>query len=230
MQKYAEMQTCASKHLRVLCCFSQKITLEDLFLLPIVESSFDGNFDIDSKSQKHNQNTHESLQREINMSKSSIIPDKVIQDIVDYVVDYEVRSEEAMRTARYALMDSIGCALLALQYPHCTKLLGPVVEGTVVPKGVRVPGTKVLSRDIHPLIYYYYYLLYTKILRSIDLLLFPTREQPFDTTHTIAHHLTTIVSSCSTLSLEHSTLVPWSAGLTTMTRGSLQRYDQTSDH
>lgn len=73
---------------------------------------------------------------------TSTTPDKAIQDIVDYVVDYQVKSEEALRTARYVLMDSIGCALLALQYPQCTKLLGPLVEGTIVPNGVRIPGTK----------------------------------------------------------------------------------------
>lgn len=68
-------------------------------------------------------------------------PDREMVDIADYVIDYEVRSDEAMSTARYALMDSLGCALLALKLPECTKLLGPVVPGTSVPLGVRVPGT-----------------------------------------------------------------------------------------
>ncbi|SDK21165.1 2-methylcitrate dehydratase [Microbulbifer yueqingensis] len=72
--------------------------------------------------------------------------DRVIQDIADYVLDYEIESEEAWDTARYCLMDSIGCGLLALGFPECTKLLGPVVDGTQVPHGARVPGTR-LSLD-----------------------------------------------------------------------------------
>ncbi|MEJ2684264.1 MAG: bifunctional 2-methylcitrate dehydratase/aconitate hydratase [Candidatus Sulfobium sp.] len=68
-------------------------------------------------------------------------PDREMTDIADYIVDYVVDSETAMDTARYALMDSIGCALLALKHPECTRLIGPVVPGTYVPLGVRVPGT-----------------------------------------------------------------------------------------
>jgi 2-methylcitrate dehydratase len=68
-------------------------------------------------------------------------PDREMADIADYVIDYVVDSETAMDMARYALMDSIGCALLALKYPECTKLIGPVVPGTSVPLGVRIPGT-----------------------------------------------------------------------------------------
>lgn len=69
-------------------------------------------------------------------------PDREMVDIADYVTDYVIDSNEAYDTARYVLMDSIGCALLALRYPECAKLLGPVVPGTVVPLGVRVPGTQ----------------------------------------------------------------------------------------
>ncbi|WP_237064863.1 bifunctional 2-methylcitrate dehydratase/aconitate hydratase [Microbulbifer guangxiensis] len=68
--------------------------------------------------------------------------DRVIQDIADYVLDYRIDSGEAWETARYCLMDTLGCGLLALGFPECTKLLGPLVEGTVVPNGVRVPGTR----------------------------------------------------------------------------------------
>jgi 2-methylcitrate dehydratase len=68
-------------------------------------------------------------------------PDQVILDIAEYVTDYEIDSSEAYGTARLCLMDSLGCALLALRYPECTKLLGPVVPGTIVPNGARVPGT-----------------------------------------------------------------------------------------
>ncbi|BAU74102.1 2-methylcitrate dehydratase [Metapseudomonas furukawaii] len=67
--------------------------------------------------------------------------DAVIQDIADYVLDYRVESREALDTARHCLLDSLGCALLALRFPECTKLLGPLVEGTQVPQGARVPGT-----------------------------------------------------------------------------------------
>lgn len=69
-------------------------------------------------------------------------PDQVLADMADYVVNTSIESAEAYETARYCLMDSLGCGLLALRYPECTKLLGPVVPGTVVPNGARVPGTQ----------------------------------------------------------------------------------------
>ncbi|MGI9250273.1 MAG: bifunctional 2-methylcitrate dehydratase/aconitate hydratase [Pseudohongiellaceae bacterium] len=68
-------------------------------------------------------------------------PDKVLVDIADYVCDFEIDSDEAYNTARNCLMDTLGCGLLALRFPECSKLLGPLVEGTVVPGGARVPGT-----------------------------------------------------------------------------------------
>jgi 2-methylcitrate dehydratase len=68
-------------------------------------------------------------------------PDKVLIDIADYSLNYEIKSELAYTTARYCLMDTLGCGLEALEYPACTKLLGPIVPGTVVPHGARVPGT-----------------------------------------------------------------------------------------
>ncbi|QVM93191.1 2-methylcitrate dehydratase [Pseudomonas entomophila] len=67
--------------------------------------------------------------------------DQILQAIADYVLDYQVDSAEALDTARNCLMDTLGCGLLALRFPECTKLLGPLVEGTVVPHGARVPGT-----------------------------------------------------------------------------------------
>ncbi|TLX53712.1 2-methylcitrate dehydratase [Stutzerimonas nosocomialis] len=67
--------------------------------------------------------------------------DPVIQDIADYVLSYRVESPEALDTARNCLMDTLGCGLLALRFPECTKHLGPLVEGTLVPHGARVPGT-----------------------------------------------------------------------------------------
>ncbi|MFT6085128.1 MAG: 2-methylcitrate dehydratase [Glaciecola sp.] len=72
--------------------------------------------------------------------------DHVIQDIADYVVNFKISSEEALDTARNCLMDTLGCGLLALRFPECTKHLGPIVQGTLVPNGARVPGTS-LSLD-----------------------------------------------------------------------------------
>src|SRR5258708_10833088 len=68
-------------------------------------------------------------------------PDKVLTLIADYVAKYSVESEEAYRTARYCLMDPLGCGLEALESPACTKLLGPIDPETVVPHGAKVPGT-----------------------------------------------------------------------------------------
>jgi len=68
-------------------------------------------------------------------------PDKVLVDIADYVLKHKVKSAEAYETARYCLMDTLGCGFEALEYPACTKLLGPIVPGTVVPNGAKVPGT-----------------------------------------------------------------------------------------
>lgn len=67
--------------------------------------------------------------------------DALLEEITDYVLNKEVTSAEAFSTARYVLLDTLGCGILALQYPECTKLLGPVVPGTIVPNGTRVPGT-----------------------------------------------------------------------------------------
>ncbi len=67
--------------------------------------------------------------------------DQVIVDIVDYVLNYEIKSDLAFRTAHYCLLDTLGCGFEALTYPACTKLLGPIVPGTVVPNGAKVPGT-----------------------------------------------------------------------------------------
>jgi len=67
--------------------------------------------------------------------------DLLLEEIADYVLYKDVSGEEAFTTAHYVLLDSLGCAVLALRYPACTKLLGPVVPGTVVPNGTRVLGT-----------------------------------------------------------------------------------------
>ena len=68
-------------------------------------------------------------------------PDKVLTDIADYALDYKVESDLAYKTAQFCLIDTLGCGLEALEYPACTKLLGPIVPGTLVPDGARVPGT-----------------------------------------------------------------------------------------
>ncbi|OWT66375.1 bifunctional 2-methylcitrate dehydratase/aconitate hydratase [Candidimonas nitroreducens] len=69
-------------------------------------------------------------------------PDQVLVDIVDYVLDYTIQSDLAYETARNCLIDTLGCGLEALEYPACRKLLGPIVPGTVVPHGAKVPGTQ----------------------------------------------------------------------------------------
>ncbi len=67
--------------------------------------------------------------------------DKVIAEIADYVCAPRKFSAEAMQTARYCLMDTLGCGLQALMYPACTKLMGPWVPGATMAGGARVPGT-----------------------------------------------------------------------------------------
>ena len=68
-------------------------------------------------------------------------PDKALVDIADYVTGYEIRSEVAYETARYCLMDTLACGFMALKYPACARMLGPVVPGATMPGGARVPGT-----------------------------------------------------------------------------------------
>ncbi len=68
-------------------------------------------------------------------------PDKVLTDIADYALHLKIDSDLAYATARFCLIDTLGCGLEALEYPACTKLLGPIVPGTLVPNGARVPGT-----------------------------------------------------------------------------------------
>src|SRR5262245_43725296 len=68
-------------------------------------------------------------------------PDQALVDIADYVCTYEVRSDAAYETARYCLMDTLACGFMALKYPACTRMMGPVVPGATMPGGSRVPGT-----------------------------------------------------------------------------------------
>jgi len=68
-------------------------------------------------------------------------PDQVLVNIADYAAKFKITSKDAYATAHYCLLDTLGCGFEALEYPACTKLLGPVVPGTVVPNGAKVPGT-----------------------------------------------------------------------------------------
>ena len=74
-------------------------------------------------------------------------PDQVLVDIADYVIDYQIQSPEAFATARYMLLDSLGCAMLAMKHPECVKHLGPLVPGASMAGGVKVPGT---SHELDP--------------------------------------------------------------------------------
>ncbi|MGR5151492.1 bifunctional 2-methylcitrate dehydratase/aconitate hydratase [Photobacterium swingsii] len=74
-------------------------------------------------------------------------PDALLVKIADYVANSEIHSSEAYNTARNCLMDTLGCGLLALRFPECTKHLGPIVPGTTVRHGARVPGT---SHELDP--------------------------------------------------------------------------------
>lgn len=75
-------------------------------------------------------------------------PDAELVAIADYVCDTVVDSVEAIDTAYYCLLDSLGCAMLAMRYPACTKHLGAIIPGTVVPLGARIPGT---SHELDPI-------------------------------------------------------------------------------
>src|SRR5690625_2158280 len=68
-------------------------------------------------------------------------PDQILVDMARYAIEHQIESSEAYDTARYCLLDSLACAIMALKYPACTKLLGPVVEGADMVDGVKIPGT-----------------------------------------------------------------------------------------
>ncbi|GIN76454.1 MULTISPECIES: bifunctional 2-methylcitrate dehydratase/aconitate hydratase [Bacillus] len=74
---------------------------------------------------------------------------QLLEEIADYTVNAKISSEEAIETARYVLMDTLGCGILALKYPECAKHLGPIAPGTVVPNGTRVPGTQFELDPVH---------------------------------------------------------------------------------
>ena len=76
-------------------------------------------------------------------------PDALLLEIAAYAADYVSSSAEAVDTARYCFMDTLGCGLLALRYPECTNQLGPVVPGALLPNGARVPGTPWQLDPVH---------------------------------------------------------------------------------
>ncbi|WP_305852442.1 bifunctional 2-methylcitrate dehydratase/aconitate hydratase [Halobacillus salinarum] len=75
--------------------------------------------------------------------------DQILEQIADYAVHGSITSQEALETSQYVLMDTLGCGFLALRFPECTKHLGPIVPGTVVPNGARVPGTAYELDPVH---------------------------------------------------------------------------------
>ncbi|MFZ3576827.1 bifunctional 2-methylcitrate dehydratase/aconitate hydratase [Virgibacillus sp. DJP39] len=83
------------------------------------------------------------------MNKIESDTDKLLVDIAEYVLDHKIDSEDAVKTAAHVLMDTLGCGFLALRYPACTKHLGPIVPGTIVPNGSRVPGTQFELDPVH---------------------------------------------------------------------------------
>ena len=76
-------------------------------------------------------------------------PDKILVELAEYAARYEPNSREAIDTARYNLLDALGCGLLALRYPECVKRLGPIVPGAVLNDGARVPGTAWQLDPVH---------------------------------------------------------------------------------
>lgn len=70
------------------------------------------------------------------------VPDQVLVDIADYVLNYRVKEQATLDAARLCTLDALACALDALDFAECAKLLGPLVPGIVVPQGARVPGTR----------------------------------------------------------------------------------------
>ncbi|WP_404451562.1 bifunctional 2-methylcitrate dehydratase/aconitate hydratase [Virgibacillus necropolis] len=75
--------------------------------------------------------------------------DQLLVKIADYALHKEIKDEKAFEAARLVLMDSLGCGMLALRYPECVKHLGPIVPGTIVPHGSRVPGTQFELDPVH---------------------------------------------------------------------------------
>src|SRR5262245_52500562 len=76
-------------------------------------------------------------------------PDAILVELADYAENYLPTSRDAIDTARYNLLDTLGCGLLALRYPDCAKHLGPIVPGAQLANGARVPGTDWQLEPVH---------------------------------------------------------------------------------
>ena len=76
-------------------------------------------------------------------------PDKILVEIAEYAANFLSDNREAIDTARYNLLDTLGCGLLALRYPECVKHLGPVVPGATLANGARIPGTDWQLEPVH---------------------------------------------------------------------------------
>ena len=85
--------------------------------------------------------SHVKSKRSVGQAVPGREPDRVLTEIAEDVLNYQPRRQQAWRSAHDCLIDSLGCGFEALAYPECMKLVGPVVPGTVVPNGARVPGT-----------------------------------------------------------------------------------------
>ena len=77
----------------------------------------------------------------LHVKKNNQKPDEILVNIANYVFDYKIKSNEALETAKNCLIDTLGCGLEALDYPACVKHLGPIVPGSIVPNGTKIPGT-----------------------------------------------------------------------------------------
>src|ERR1019366_9355441 len=75
------------------------------------------------------------------LSNVRAAPDKLLTDLADFALNARITRDEALDTARWCLADTLACGIMALAYPACTKLLGPVVPGMTIKNGARVPGT-----------------------------------------------------------------------------------------
>jgi len=84
-----------------------------------------------------------------NISNIRPAPDQLLVELAEYAANYIAASREAIDTARYNLLDTLGCGLLALRYPECVKHLGPIVSGATLPNGARVPGTQWQLEPVH---------------------------------------------------------------------------------
>src|SRR5262249_9840297 len=101
--------------------------------------------------------------------------DTLLQEITDYTLTARIESAEAWETARYCLLDALGCGLLALGYPACSNLIGPIVPGASLPGGARLPGT---SHELDPVPAAFCIVAIVRLLAFQDTSLAAAREHP----------------------------------------------------